>query len=428
MRRFFTSVLVFAVCCAVAAPGAARAGEAGDEEELARKEKEALELKQKAAKQAAAAAAEAKKKEEEAKKAAAKTPGKAVTPAASKGATLDKICKSCFGTGMLPNLPYKPYVKVVGGTGPEGEFAHIWTACPLCRKYPNDSAVAADFAAHEQQVPGWTPQLSQMCGGKTLQELSTPYVSVHTDLPAEELTSVGEKLERLAGTLQSNAKSTLLLGTRADRSHIGLLSDEAAYDAVIEHVVKEKKELDYFKKLPSFSVGFTMENGEKAEFIANHVTPPSLPADSAAVYTFGKMLIKKATSDKAQLWLTEGFASYCENVTLGTNNMNTIQYEPTSPKLGKNWNTEIKTYANKNLLVSWERLFKLDPQKPIKAAEYLNCYAMVSCLIKVDPVRFDKMILYIRGGDDSTTAIEKAYGRKIAELQNLWGQWALVQK
>src|SRR5260221_2044370 len=93
MRRLCTSVLVFAVCFQLSALIPARAGEADDEEEIARKEKEQRELKDKKV-QAEKDAAAAKKAEEAAAKKGPAKPGNA-TASKGTGATLDDLCKEC---------------------------------------------------------------------------------------------------------------------------------------------------------------------------------------------------------------------------------------------------------------------------------------------------------------------------------------------
>jgi len=56
------------------------------------------------------------------------------------------------------------------------------------------------------------------------------------------------------------------------------------------------------------------------------------------------------------------------------------------------------------------------------------CCSVVTCLIELDASRFDSFILKVKDGEDSATAIENAYGRKLDELQNNWLQWVQKQK
>ena len=58
----------------------------------------------------------------------------------------------------------------------------------------------------------------------------------------------------------------------------------------------------------------------------------------------------------------------------------------------KNWNAEVKKYASKGQLKQWEDVFKLD-LIGMKALDYLTCFSITSCLIKVDAGRFDKVVL-----------------------------------
>jgi hypothetical protein len=52
----------------------------------------------------------------------------------------------------------------------------------------------------------------------------------------------------------------------------------------------------------------------------------------------------------------------------------------------------------------------------------------VSYLIKTDPVKFDKFVLNIADGDDTAVAMEKAYGKKIKDMQADWMKWIFTQK
>ena len=58
----------------------------------------------------------------------------------------------------------------------------------------------------------------------------------------------------------------------------------------------------------------------------------------------------------------------------------------------------------------------------------LTCFSMVSYLIEMDAPRFMNMLYELREGKDSETAMEKVYGRKVAELQMMWARWAMSRR
>jgi hypothetical protein len=53
---------------------------------------------------------------------------------------------------------------------------------------------------------------------------------------------------------------------------------------------------------------------------------------------------------------------------------------------------------------------------------------MVACLRELEPVRFEYFIHFRDAGDSEAVALEKAYGRKVDELQAYWVFWLKRQK
>jgi hypothetical protein len=418
MKKVIASLMAFAlVCCC--APFTGCAGEAQDEEELARKEKEALEqktlkarqLKEEEARKTAEAAEEAK--QAAAKAAAAKANPKQIDMA--KGASLENICKECRGTGLLPILPYKPYVKIAGQPPPNQDYPALWKACPTCQKFLDSAAISDDMKARQEKAVAEHEKLEGSLGTK-LTLLMTPYVSVHTDLPLDKVKRVGTSLETLADILQTKAKSTVMLPTRPDTHHILLFKSDKLYDKYVDLMTPPNPAM---KKASGFhSRHHAVQKTTTAQ------DPPHWE-ESLAVYSMGCLLMKEATDekqDKSKAWLVEGFAEYCENVTLKSNYIHTIYASNTPLKFGKDYNADVRSASGKGQLATWVKAFSFDLMNQ-KVNDYLTMYSMVMFLHMSDPVRFDRMTQYIALGDDSPVAIEKAYGKKIAELQAFWPQW-----
>src|SRR5579862_426459 len=424
MKRWIGRMIACAMCFQLTVAIVARAAEGDDDEEIARKEKELRELKDKKAKEAA----EAKKAEEDAAAAAAatkKTPGKITAPpGVPHGEVPDTSCKVCMGLGIVPNLPYKAYYKVIGETPPSPDYQPPWKTCAACQKNTDSKWITEDMKFRQKAAQERHAQFEEKAG-KKMALILTPYVAIHSTLPPGTNRTIAMKLEKLMDILQTNSKSMVLSNTRPDSDDIVLLNDDKSFLTYLDHTFDEKLQGDQ-KALMKKGTGWGHFHFSLAKTNVPNATPDSQA--SQAVYNMGGLLIKSATDDKAKAWLVEGFQCYCENATLGTNNNYSFVYEPnTKVKFGKNWNADIKTYAVKGQLKPWDQIFSFNLEG-MKALDYLSCYSVVSCLIKSDARLFDKMVQFIREGDDSATAIEKAYGLKIADMQNKWAAWAATQK
>ncbi len=90
--------------------------------------------------------------------------------------------------------------------------------------------------------------------------------------------------------------------------------------------------------------------------------------------------------------------------------------------------SEAKTNLKLGKLKNWEELFAMG-SLDFKRMDCIEANSVVAYLITLDPSRFEIMIINIRdNGADSPSAIEKAYGQKIADLEANWKQWVATQK
>lgn len=334
------------------------------------------------------------------------------------GPEINPNCPSCKGLGILPNLPYKPYTKVDGQASSAPDFAPPWKYCDKCQKGVDIKLISEDMKQRQQQA--LEHKQFEQFAGKPLAAIETPFVAIHSQLPPATNKTVANALEKCAGILQTNSKSMVLVTTRPDTDDMIMLADQGTYDTYIDKAMAQNdasaRELS--KKSGGIS-GYHMH--------MFRLMTPGAPVESRAVFGFGQMLMRCATGDKSKPWLNEGFAAYCENATLGTNLNYSFTYEKNEVKFEKNWNDQMKKSVKEGKVKQWVEIFNIDLSH-MKPVEYLSCYSIVSCLIKIDPARFDKFVLLIRDGEDSGPAVEKAYGRKIADLQTLWTQWLQNQK
>ena len=441
--------LLCVFCCAALLTGVcARAGEADDEEARAEKDKAKLDRKaadEKAKKDAAAGKSvkpddkpndkaerladdpfekfARERRDAEAGKPEAPVGGKPAAAGVNDRPAPAPDCPLCKGTGILPLLPYKPYIKFEGEAPPKPEYPAVWNYCDKCRAGIDPKAAAAEISAdlkdRQDRARGKQKDFEDKVG-KKLTHFETPFVSVHSTLAPPINQKVADALEKCAGLLQANSKSLVLLQTRADEDDLVFIGDDATYGAYIDKAMTNIDATN--RELAKKTTGFH----------TNHVNSinmgkAAVQAENRAVFALGGLLMDTAANHKAKHWLTEGFASYCENATLGMNTTYTITYEANTVKFGKNWNDDLKKLVKDGKLKPWDEIFNISLEH-LSALEYLHCFGMVSFLIKLDPQRFDKFILKIKEGEESGPAIEKVYGRKLKDIQLVWVQWIQTQK
>jgi hypothetical protein len=122
-----------------------------------------------------------------------------------------------------------------------------------------------------------------------------------------------------------------------------------------------------------------------------------------------------------------GFAAYCENLITTTNRNYTIAYEMNEVKFNGSWNAEVKKLAEQKKLSKWSEIFPID-LIGLGPIHYMTCYSMASFLMNLDAKAFPKMVAMIRDGTPSPEAVEKAYGKKVKDLEVMWANWCLTLK
>src|SRR5206468_2258956 len=141
------------------------------------------------------------------------------------------------------------------------------------------------------------------------------------------------------GILQANSKTLVLLPTRADTDHLIYLADQKTYDTYIDKTFDKagKEERDLMKKCAVYSGVRT----HGCDTVINMGVTGGTP-ENRGVFAFAKHCMYLAASHKAKAWLTEGFAAYCENATLNSNQNFTIEYElnPTIKLSTASWSAE----------------------------------------------------------------------------------------
>jgi DNA-directed RNA polymerase subunit RPC12/RpoP len=329
------------------------------------------------------------------------------------------VCADCQGVTFVPLPSYKTYVWDYKDPAPAPLSALPFLPCPKCQRQADPRALVAAEVERMKTAPAcineWTRKLNARmeCG-------ETRYVSLVAQIAGTSLKNVLQQMDKLTQHLQATFHSALLTQTRPDTHQVIIVWDRADYDRLIDLLAAEQPEQDW-----ALSRRATGSMARQRCFF-NAQRGLGTPVESLALFQFAHMLILEGTEGKAPDWLTEGFASYCENAVLKKNLCYTFRYAVNQVRIGTNWNAEVARSARQDQLPSWDRIFKLDliGMKPL---DYLTCYSVVRFLAS-DPPRFNTLLVDIRAGVDSRRAVEHAYGRPLDDLRKLWVQWAQRQR
>ncbi|HLX62947.1 MAG TPA: hypothetical protein VKX17_16870 [Planctomycetota bacterium] len=250
--------------------------------------------------------------------------------------------------------------------------------------------------------------------GVKLELIMTPFISFHSNLPMITQKKLADDLEKCAGALQANLKTMRMLRIRPDTDDIYLFNNDKFLDTYVEKVWPNDAETA--KKTGEILRAniFIKKKGKEQD-------------ENYVVNFFGNMQVLRATSGKAPHWLIEGFSAYCENKALGKNLIAHVPAAEVAKEKDNsgNWLAPIRSKAKD--VKKWEELFQVQ-YADAKVLDSMASFSIVWYLVALDPMRFDKFIQNIADGENSVSAIEKAYGRKVAELQSNWIQWTQTQR
>lgn len=326
------------------------------------------------------------------------------------------VCTDCLGTGFMPVLPPRPYVRLGTDPMPNPAVSAPWTWCAKCQKaHKNDELLKAEtdrLSASLNRNKMWNQKT-----GLQLLYVETKNVSLHANLPPAMAKKTGDALDKLVAHLQTVTRSTLLTQSRPEDHEILIAFDTPSYNKIIDMFEKDSGEDWTLARQSSGSFG-------RHRGFFNAKTGNPTPPDHMALYQFANMMMQEATGGKAPPWLTAGFSAYCEKTITNLNLCYSFSYEKNEVQFGQDWDVELKKYATQGKLKTWEYIFPLSGIG-MSSLDYLTCYSMVSYFMKSDPRLFQQVLLNIKDGMESGKAIEKVYKRPVRDLQMMWAQWAM---
>jgi hypothetical protein len=346
-------------------------------------------------------AEEQKQKAEELKK----------TDVAKNAPQLPTTCPQCLGQGFMPSKPATYVVNVGEG---KAEASVPWKFCSKCQASHDAKELIDTETARLSGAAAKKQSWQQKCG-LNFAGVETHHASIYGNVPAAELTECGQALEQLASKLQTNTGTTLLTATRPCSHEMIFLADQASYNKMLD-ALKQPKDAIIRKT-----------GGSHSRTLCTSFPKVVIPRKNLAVFCVSKMMIMESSDAKAPAWLQEGFAAYCENLITGSNRNYTIAYELNEVKFGGSWNAEVKKLAEQKKLSKWSEIFPID-LIGLGPIHYMTCYSMTSFLMTIDAKAFPKMVAMVRDGTPSPEAVEKAYGKKVKDLEVMWANWCLTLK
>lgn len=356
-------------------------------------------------------------------------------------------CPQCLGTGYVPILPGRAYTHFAKDALPNPVEAVPWAYCPRCQagaspalltqaeaqRLRDDKAKANQqnyeqatrlkFLRAETQHITLYMQLAEPFQRDAAAKPNDPRNSDRRHLEDRthtELKEVAAALEQLKIHLEQSTRTTVLTQPRPDSHEMLILWDIASYNIAIDGLLPQSSTDD--KVLARKAAGVS---GRFRAFYNSYLGEPAVPRPPRhmALFLFGHMLMQEAADSKAPPWLLEGFGAYCEHAITKQNLCYSFEYEMNEIRFGTNWDLDIRRFARESRLKQWRQTVSLDliGAKPL---DYLSFYSIVSFLM-ADPPRFAQLVLEFKSGADSATALERSYGRKLEDLQTMWGNWLL---
>jgi len=327
-------------------------------------------------------------------------------------------CPACRGLGIVPLKPLRPYVHVEGSPAPKPQNTIRCRYCPKCQP-DRDPQTLVQAEAERLKTAGRKHLEWERKTGWNLVRVETHHVTIHAQLPPAEARRAAMAVEMMTAHLQQLTKSMELTPTRPDNCEIIILWEKANYLRFLKLMEPQwaAEAGKLWAMLPQMG-GWT--SGQTSFFyqVAGSDQPPA----HMAVHLAASRQLLAATGHRAPTWLYEGFAAYCEYAVLRKNLVHSVHYSSGDVRIGPNWPWEIRRFAAAGRLRPWKDLLARD-LADYQAVDYLSAYAIVAFLINTDPAGFLDFVRNVREGLDGRTALEKAYGKSVEQLQARWLRW-----
>lgn len=252
--------------------------------------------------------------------------------------------------------------------------------------------------------------------GMKFEAFANDYVAVFGQCSPAEVKEMGDALTKAVALIKSTNGPAMLPPEGTPPYELFFMDSDANCYKFLE-----------VNKMPVDDMARKVGGIFTPQWAVNKPPAPLTHRPNKAVFLFGRNLVVQATDSKTQAWVCEGYGSYLERETIGHNENYSIAYQDNAVKFGKSWYTDVKKTFLEKKLRGWQEMFVLEPIG-FTAAHYLTLFSMVACLNKMDAKAFPKMLQMIHDGQHSSVAVEKAYGKKVKDLEATWAGWIMTLK
>jgi len=154
---------------------------------------------------------------------------------------------------------------------------------------------------------------------------------------------------------------------------------------------------------------------------------PKTPTPQYIVNQAAMLMIKRATNQRAEDWLSVGFAGYCENVVFKTNIVTWHEYQLEDFRIGPNWRMALRQLVANRRIRQWTEMFELK-LRDYFAAEQITAFGMTTFLVESNPKAFLDFIKQVALGTKTADALALAYGKDVNALDQDWLKWIARQR
>lgn len=335
------------------------------------------------------------------------------------------LCPRCGGVGLIPLTGAKPFVWVSGGPAAKAESAVGEQHCPQCKSGSNPKDLVDVAQERIDRAQEKHAQWKERIGGRLLLVL-TRHAALHTQFTPVQAKSVGQAIETLTLHLKQISSSLVLTPTRLSDYEQILLWERPAWDQF-----RKVMEGLYTPEQLGESWPVSRDFSSYDHFVTPHLyeTPQTIrqrPPTHGSVFLAARRQVNIATNWKAPVWLAEGFAAYGDHSVHKANRWFTI-YDPSQKPTAGEWFAESRRLATAGELRPWSKMLGRELRE-WQPADYVQTLAMTAFLVESEPAKFLDFNERLAAGDDPQTALEQAYRRPLAELEQRCTKWLIARR
>lgn len=335
-------------------------------------------------------------------------------------------CAACRNSGRAVSPSLKMlYVLFENEEAPPAEASLGWLPCTQCvRGKAHIERLEAEGKRLDRDARHKGYALREKQLGMDFIDFETRQVTGHFQTSPNEAKATALLFEQVALKLRERTGAAILRGIPEDL-HIAVVENEANYLKYLGYVAGDpsNKDLDEnWKALAKKTSSFGSRN--LTVIRRDLVVPPKgFGLGHVAVFSFGQMLVRQSTENKAPLWFAGGFSSLCESLVFAAPVCYSVRYERNDVSFEPDWTKAVALALNAKKARQWATVFTLD-EVGMAALDYQQCWSVVKYLYERDGPAFAKLPGLFAEGKDSAEALSEAYGQKLEQLEFAWTVWA----